>query len=114
MLGLEGLKLHELRHTAGTLTAKTGATTRELMAHLGHSSPCAAMTDQHATSERDRRIAERPVEMFDPERGSASRTVGIVPDLDAPDQPPIPWGTWGARRPAGAAATGPRTARKAL
>lgn len=39
MLGLEGLKLHELRHTAGTLTAKTGATTRELMAHLGHSSP---------------------------------------------------------------------------
>jgi len=34
--------LQELRHTAGTLAARTGATTKELMARLGHASPQAA------------------------------------------------------------------------
>jgi len=28
MVGLDGLKFHELRHTAGTLAAQTGATPR--------------------------------------------------------------------------------------
>ena len=55
------------------------------MARLGHSSPHAAMIYQHATSERDRRIAERLAEMFEAERGSASRTVEIVPDIGASD-----------------------------
>ena len=56
-LGLGGLRFHDLRHTAGTLAAQTGATTKELMARLGHASPQAAMVYQHATSDRDRRIA---------------------------------------------------------
>ncbi len=61
--GLTGLKFHELRHTAGTLAAQTGATTKELMARLGHSSPRAAMIYQHASEKRDRRIADRLSEM---------------------------------------------------
>jgi hypothetical protein len=56
--GLDGLRFHDLRHTAGTLAAYTGATTRELLARLGHASPRAAMIYQHATADRDRRIAE--------------------------------------------------------
>jgi hypothetical protein len=36
-----------------------GATTRELMHRMGHGSVRAAMIYQHATSERDREIAER-------------------------------------------------------
>lgn len=56
--GLRGFRFHDLRHTAGTLAARTGATTRELMARLGHSSPRAAMVYQHAAEDRDRRIAE--------------------------------------------------------
>ena len=56
--GLDGLRFHDLRHTAGTLAAYTGATTKELMARLGHASPRAAMIYQHATADRDRRIAE--------------------------------------------------------
>ncbi|MDP9403227.1 MAG: hypothetical protein M3P85_07795, partial [Actinomycetota bacterium] len=37
---------------------RTGATTKELMARLGHASPRAAMIYQHAADDRDRRIAE--------------------------------------------------------
>lgn len=57
--GLEGVTLHDLRHAAGTLAAWTGATTRELMARLGHASPRAALRYQHAAQDRDRDIAAR-------------------------------------------------------
>lgn len=56
--GLPGLRFHDLRHTAGTLAARTGATTKELMARLGHASPRASLIYQHAAEDRDRRIAE--------------------------------------------------------
>jgi hypothetical protein len=42
------------RHTGGT----AGATIKELMARLGHSSPRAAMIYQHATKDRDKAIAD--------------------------------------------------------
>jgi integrase len=58
-VSLTGLRFHDLRHTAGTLAARTGATTKELMSRLGHASPRAAMIYQHATEDRDRLIAER-------------------------------------------------------
>lgn len=58
-VGLDGLRFHDLRHAAGTLAARTGATTKEIMARLGHASPRAAMVYQHATEDRDRLIAER-------------------------------------------------------
>jgi integrase len=57
LVGLEGLRFHDLRHSAGTMTAVAGATTKELMARLGHSSPRAALIYQHATAERDAAIA---------------------------------------------------------
>ena len=41
--GVEGLRFHDLRHTAATLAATlavaAGASTRELMVRMGHSSP---------------------------------------------------------------------------
>jgi integrase len=52
------LHLHDLRHTGGTLTAQSGATLKEIMARLGHSSTRAAMIYQHSTDERDRQIAD--------------------------------------------------------
>jgi integrase len=55
--GLEGFRFHDLRHTGATLAAGAGASTRELMARLGHSSTAAAMRYQHATSDRDALIA---------------------------------------------------------
>lgn len=57
-VGLPDLHLHDLRHTGGTLAAATGATLKELMARLGHSSVRAAMIYQHASRDRDRLIAK--------------------------------------------------------
>ncbi len=42
---------------AARSAATTGATIKELMARLGHSSPRAAMIYQHATRDRDKTIA---------------------------------------------------------
>lgn len=56
-VGAESLHFHDLRHLAGTLAAATGASTRELMARLGHSTPRASLIYQHATEQRDRQIA---------------------------------------------------------
>ena len=39
---LEGLRFHDLRHTAATLAVAAGASTRELMVRMGHSSSAAA------------------------------------------------------------------------
>ena len=57
-VGLEGLHFHDLRHTGNTLAASTGASTKELMARMGHASPRAALIYQHATRERDDAIAD--------------------------------------------------------
>ncbi|WP_395156984.1 tyrosine-type recombinase/integrase [Ilumatobacter sp.] len=48
---------HDLRHHAGTLTATAGASIRESMARLGHSSPRAALRYQHVAETRDAEVA---------------------------------------------------------
>jgi integrase len=50
-------RTHDLRHTGSTWTAQSGATLKELMARIGHSSTRAAMIYQHATEDRDQAIA---------------------------------------------------------
>jgi len=55
--GLPAVRFHDLRHLSATLAATTGATTRELMARMGHSSPRAALIYQHAAADRDRAVA---------------------------------------------------------
>ncbi|MGO9150213.1 MAG: tyrosine-type recombinase/integrase [Acidimicrobiales bacterium] len=55
--GLRHLHFHDLRHAGNTLAAATGASTRELMARMGHASPRTALIYQHATSDRDQAIA---------------------------------------------------------
>jgi integrase len=55
--GLPDLHLHDLRHTGNTMAAATGASLRELMERMGHTSTRAAMIYQHATRERDEAIA---------------------------------------------------------
>ena len=56
-VGLPPVRPHELRHTGATLAAATGASTKELMRRLGHSSPAAALIYQHAADARDSEIA---------------------------------------------------------
>ncbi|MEM7342485.1 MAG: tyrosine-type recombinase/integrase [Actinomycetota bacterium] len=57
--GAESTRFHDLRHLAGTLTAQTGATLKEIMDRLGHSSPAAALRYQHVVESRRRTIADR-------------------------------------------------------
>ncbi len=58
-VGLEGLRFHDLRGSGATWAAHAGATVRELMDRLGHSTPEIALRYQHATRERDRAIADK-------------------------------------------------------
>ena len=62
--GLSGLHLHDLRHTGNTMAAATGASLREPMERMGHSSSRAALIYQHATRERDEAIATAMGEVF--------------------------------------------------
>jgi integrase len=56
--GRPDLRFHDLRHTGATLYAAAGASTREVMRRLGHSSPASALRYQHATDDRDRVLTE--------------------------------------------------------
>ncbi len=49
---------HDLRHTGNTIAATTGASLRELMERMGHSTTRAALIYQHRSTERDRLIAD--------------------------------------------------------
>jgi integrase len=61
----QSFRFHDLRHTANTLIASSGATTAELMLRMGHASPQAALRYQHATAERDARLAREFGEQID-------------------------------------------------
>jgi integrase len=56
-LGLDGLRFHDLRHTAATLAAVAGATTKELMERMGHASPAVALRYQHVMVDRQAVLA---------------------------------------------------------
>jgi integrase len=70
--GLSGVHLHDLRHTGNTMAAATGASLRELMERMGHSSTRAALIYQHATRERDDVIAAAMGEAFLSARGKGA------------------------------------------
>lgn len=57
--GRPDLRWHDLRHTGATLAAHAGATTRELMDRLGHSTSAMAMRYQHVADDRPAEIARR-------------------------------------------------------
>ena len=73
--GITGLHFHDLRGSGSTWAAATGATVRELMGRLGHTTPAMALRYQHATLERDQAIAER--------LGALLRAVDAAPESDA-------------------------------
>lgn len=57
--GREDMRWHDLRHTGATLAAVAGATLRETMTRMGHSTPNAALLYQHASDARGKEIAAR-------------------------------------------------------
>ena len=71
-VGITGLRFHDLRHTGNTLAVATGASTKELMARMGQSSPRAALIYQHATQHRDAAIAAGLSSMVEEHRSVTS------------------------------------------
>ena len=70
--GRPDLRWHDLRHTGATLAAQAGATTRELMDRLGHSTSTMAMRYQHVADDRPAEIARRLSMLADQGTGSTS------------------------------------------
>lgn len=58
-IGKPELHFHDLRHFGGVMAALTGATTREVMDRLGHTTTTAAMRYQHVAAGRADALAER-------------------------------------------------------
>ena len=61
----------DLRHTGNHLAAESGASTRELMHRMGHSTMAAALHYQHATDQRAREIAARLSEVVERRKSDA-------------------------------------------
>jgi integrase len=57
-VGLEGIHLHDLRHTGNQLTANAGANPKELMVRMGHDSERAVLIYLHSTAARQRALAD--------------------------------------------------------
>lgn len=57
-IGRTDLRVHDLRAVGATYAAQAGATTKELMARLGHTTPRMAMKYQMASEARDEALAE--------------------------------------------------------
>ena len=77
--GLSAMHFHDLRHTGNTLTAMTGASLRELMDRMGHSSPRAALIYLHGSDARQRAIADGLSKLVEGElhgrvQGSSNKT----------------------------------------
>ncbi|QJD50237.1 tyrosine integrase [Mycobacterium phage Iwokeuplikedis] len=62
-IGRTDLRIHDLRAVGATLAAQSGATTKELMVRLGHTTPRMAMKYQMASEARDEEIAKRMSEL---------------------------------------------------
>lgn len=62
-VGKPDMRVHDLRHVGATLAAQAGATTKELMSRIGHTTPTMAMRYQIAAQERDAFIARRLSEL---------------------------------------------------
>jgi integrase len=57
-VGLEGVHIHDLRHTGNQFTANAGANTRELMVRMGHDNERAALIYLHSSDKRQRALAD--------------------------------------------------------
>ena len=73
-VGLPDLHFHDLRHTGNTMAAAQGASLRELMERMGHTSSRAALIYQHATRERDEEIAAAMGKLLSDARKTGKRS----------------------------------------
>jgi len=90
--GIKGVHFHDLRHTGNTLAASSGASTRELMQRMGHSSVRAALIYQHLTGGRDHVIADYVDQLIKKDRKGNRKQTAQPPNEGQPgrkeEEPP--------------------------
>ncbi|GAA5010482.1 site-specific integrase [Kitasatospora paranensis] len=91
--GADSIRFHDLRHTGNTLAADTGASTRELMHRMGHSTMDAALRYQHMRGERDLLIAGGMETAIRKARGRGGRRARREKESPPPDGAPEASGT---------------------
>lgn len=74
--GLPSIHFHDLRHTGNDLAADTGASLRELMKRMGHSTTRAALIYLHPKDERQQAIADAISKRAARETGQAKPSSG--------------------------------------
>jgi integrase len=90
--GLTGVHFHDLRHAGNHMVASAGASLRELMDRMGHSSPRAALIYQHSTDERQRALAEAVARQAEAALDAGARgTYGARPAPAAGARPRQSW-----------------------
>ncbi len=72
-VGMTGFRFHDLRHTAATLAAASGATLKVLMARIGHASAAAALRYQHVIEGQDAAIVDFLERFGDPAVSTGDR-----------------------------------------
>jgi len=65
-IGRDDLHVHDLRHLGAVLAAQSGATVKELMSRLGHTTPAMSLRYQHVAENRDKQLAARLSELAGP------------------------------------------------
>jgi integrase len=76
--GVQHVRIHDLRHFAGTQVARVGNLV-ETMNHLGHSTVTASLRYQHQVNGRDVEIAEALSEL------AAKPSLSVVAETDQND-----------------------------
>jgi integrase len=82
---VQGLRFHDLRHTAATLAAASGASLKALMARIGHASAAAALRYQHVIDGQDAEIVTY-LERFGIDLSQAKPLAGIEAGISTPDR----------------------------
>jgi integrase len=90
--GVPHLHFHDLRHTGNTWAAESGATLRDLMDRMGHSTTRAALLYLHKTAGRDRKTS-RPVRLVIVTRPPLVSTIARTPSHLNSNAQPDPDGT---------------------
>jgi integrase len=87
--GVSGLHFYDLRHSGNALAAQ-GASLRELMSRMGHSSTRAALIYQHASRDRERAIGAAVSALIEASRPTSKGHAGGTNPKSAAEPPPAP------------------------
>jgi len=83
--GVTGIHFHDLRHAGNHLVAEAGASLRELMDRMGHTSSRAALIYLHSSDDRQRTLAEAVEQRALRELSGKSRGARVARDGQTAD-----------------------------